>query len=101
MKLYIQTQVFENYGDAENPHWKAKGGSDYFVENITAENQDSMLEQAIDYVSYSSDYYIERFIRCDLVADDFVTQFERDQLDYEGKITFPALVIQPGVIVRK
>jgi hypothetical protein len=36
-----------------------------------------------------------------LVADDFVTQFEQDQLDYEGKITFPALVIQPGMVVRK
>jgi hypothetical protein len=30
MKLVIQTQVYENYGEASNPHWKAKGGEDYW-----------------------------------------------------------------------
>jgi len=101
MKMYLWTQVFENYGSAENPHWKAKGGSDYFVENITAENQDDMLIQAIEYVSYSSDFYIERFVGFEIVPDDFMTQFERDQLEFEGKIDYPALVIQPGILVKK
>jgi hypothetical protein len=35
MKLIIQTQYKENYGDEQNPHWKFKGGSTYVVEDIT------------------------------------------------------------------
>jgi hypothetical protein len=27
------------------------------------------------------------------VADDYLTEFERSQLDYEGKITYPATEI--------
>jgi len=33
-KLLIQTQVYENYGDADKPYWKAKGGGDYVVKNF-------------------------------------------------------------------
>ena len=32
MKLYITTQYYENYGSADNPYWKAKGGEDYFYQ---------------------------------------------------------------------
>ena len=37
MKLVIQTQYCENYGDEESPRWKFKGGSTYVVQNITPE----------------------------------------------------------------
>jgi len=29
-----------------------------------------------------------------LVDNDYLTQFERDQLEYEGKIEFPAKVLE-------
>jgi hypothetical protein len=35
MKLVITTQYTENYGDAEKPYWKLKGGSVYAIENLT------------------------------------------------------------------
>lgn len=35
MKLAIYTQYQENYGDAEKPHWKFKGGATFVVENLT------------------------------------------------------------------
>ena len=35
MKLVIGTQYRENYGSADEPYWKFKGGSTYVVENIT------------------------------------------------------------------
>ena len=34
MKLLIQTQVYENYGDANEPYWKPKGGADYVVKKF-------------------------------------------------------------------
>ena len=35
MKLVIETQHCENYGEANSPYWKFKGGSIYVVENLT------------------------------------------------------------------
>lgn len=37
MKLVIDTQIHENYGSAEAPYWKAKGGDVYVVEGLTVE----------------------------------------------------------------
>ena len=33
-KLMINTQVHENYGDADKPYWKPKGGNDYVVKKF-------------------------------------------------------------------
>lgn len=43
MKLVICTQYMENYGDAQQPHWKMKGGNIYVVENLS----ESQLRQAL------------------------------------------------------
>jgi hypothetical protein len=36
------------------------------------------------------DYIRESIIDFRVVADDYLTEFERDQLEYEGVIRFPA-----------
>jgi hypothetical protein len=36
----------------------------------------------------------EHIIDWSLVADDYVTDFERGQLEYEGQISFPATVLE-------
>jgi len=35
MKVVIQTQVRENYGSADEPYWKCKGGNTFVVPNLT------------------------------------------------------------------
>lgn len=35
MKIVIQTQVRENYGEADKPYWKFKGGNTFVVPNLT------------------------------------------------------------------
>lgn len=37
MKLVINTQMRENYGDANKPYWKFKGGETYIVPDLTVE----------------------------------------------------------------
>lgn len=37
MKLVINTQIRENYGDSDKPYWKFKGGETYVVPNLTVE----------------------------------------------------------------
>jgi len=37
MKIVITTQVRENYGSADKPYWKFKGGDTYVVPNLSVE----------------------------------------------------------------
>ena len=47
MKIVIQTQVRENYGDASKPYWKFKGGDTYVVPNLSVEQVMKVKEQGV------------------------------------------------------
>lgn len=86
-KLLIQTQVYENYGY----RWKAKGGSDYVVKKFKELSKVTEVVMALrGQIEQDNDAYREHIIGWEIVADDFLTEFEQSQLDYEGKITYPA-----------
>ena len=90
-KLLIQTQVLENYGDADKPHWKAKGGGDYVVKNFRKFNAATEVVMALrGQIEQDNEFYREHIINFEVVTDDYLTEFERSQLEYEGKITYPA-----------
>lgn len=98
-KLLIQTQVMENYawredgslGTGADAHWKFKGGCDYVVRNVDACD---MIEVIVDRVRGQIEVYNDAFreyvIGWWIVEDDYLTEFERSQLEYEGKVTHPA-----------
>jgi hypothetical protein len=96
MKLLITTQNYENYGAhdwdgvGECPqYWKAKGGSDYVVKNFTNFNNTTEVVRALrGQIEEDSEYFRSSIINWEVVADDYLTEFEQDQLDYEGKIRF-------------
>jgi len=98
MKLLITTQNLENYGAhdwdgvGECPqYWKAKGGSDYVVKNFTNFNNTTEVVMALrGQIEEDSEYYRSFIIDWEVVADDYLTEFEQMQLDYEGKIRFAA-----------
>ncbi len=98
MKLLITTQNLENYGAhdwdgvGECPqYWKAKGGSDYVVKNFTNFNNTTEVVMALrGQIEEDSEYFRSFIIDWEVVADDFLTEFEQDQLNYEGKIRFAA-----------
>lgn len=105
MKLLITTQYMENYGahdwdgTGECPqYWKAKGGSDYFLPldgfNAQHEFASKRLEMIVDshrdqveWDDLGSRQYIVGY---EIVEDDYMTEFERSQLEYEGEIRHPA-----------
>ena len=98
-KLLIQTQVYENYawdengnlGTGDKAYWKAKGGSDYVVKNFKKFNKVTETVMALrSKIEQDNDAFREHIIGWEVVADDYLTEFERSQLEYEGKITFPA-----------
>jgi len=90
-KLLIQTQVYENYGTADEPYWKPKGGADYVVKKFRDFNKVTETVMALrSQIEQDNEYYREHIINFEVVANDYLTDFERSQWEYEGKITYPA-----------
>ena len=98
MKLLLTTQVYENYawledgtiGTGEQAYWKAKGGSEYVVKNFKDHNRLTEAVMALrPQVEVDNEYFREHLIDWMVVPDDYLTEFEQNQLAYEGKITFP------------
>ena len=91
----------ENYGahdwdgEGECPqYWKMKGGEDYFILNVDETEVDAAIAQVrgdIEWNDIGSRQYI---IGYGLVANDFMTEFEVSQLEYDGRIAYPAKVLE-------
>ena len=99
MKLHIWTQDYENYGahdwdgEGECPqYWKAKGGADFFVVKFRGgEAEATTAVMALrSSIEENSQYFRREVLGWKLVANDYLTEFEQSQLDYEGSIRFPA-----------
>ena len=91
-KLYIFTQNYENYGTEDDPYWKAKGGSDYFVYDFDGDEATTIM-LVRDQIECDNPFYRSQIAGWEVVPNDYMTEFEKDQLDYEGSIRFPARVI--------
>ena len=91
-KLYIFTQNYENYGSENDPYWKAKGGSDYFVYDFDGDEATTIM-LVRDQIECDNPFYRSQIVGWEVVPNDYMTEFEKDQLDYEGSIRFPARVI--------
>ena len=97
-KLLITTQVYENYGAhdwdgvGECPqYWKAKGGNDYVVKKFKDINRVTETVMALrGQIECDDRFYRETIINFEVVANDYLTEFEQSQLDYDGKIRYPA-----------
>ena len=97
-KLLITTQVYENYGahdwdgQGECPqYWKAKGGNDYVVKKFKDLNKVTETVMALrGQIECDNQGFRETIIGWEVVANDYLTEFEQSQLDYEGSIRYPA-----------
>jgi hypothetical protein len=98
-KLLIQTQVYENYaydengvlGTGDNAYWKPKGGGDYVIKNFRDFGRVTETVMAVrSQIEQDNDAFREHIINFEVVADDYLTEFERSQLEYEGSIRYPA-----------
>ena len=100
MKLVITTQVYENYawredgtiGRGAEAYWKAKGGEDYVIRNFdpTRYAPGIIVELLRNRIESATDYMMEHIVDWSVVEDNYLTEFEQSQLEYDGQITFPA-----------
>ena len=93
-KLLISTQVYENYGAhdwegvGECPqYWKAKGGSDYVVKKFRGDATTAVMCLRTK-IECDNEHIRETIIDFRVVPDNYLTEFEQSQLDYEGKVTY-------------
>jgi len=101
-KLLITTQVYENYawredgtiGTGAEAYWKAKGGNDYVVRNININTVSELARQASSLITQANDYFEETVIGWEVVADDYLTEFEQSQLEYEGRIVYSPVELE-------
>lgn len=113
MKVLITTQFMENYGahdwdgKGECPqYWKMKGGEEYFLPldgfNPDHEFAEKRLQMIVDgvrgQIEWDEQWSRQYIVGYSIVEDDYMTEFERSQLEYDGEIRFPAKVLEEGVV---
>jgi hypothetical protein len=96
VKILITTQYRENYGTETDPYWKMKGSEDYFILAVDPLQQAPgvLVEQVRSQIEYSNPRSEEYIVDWRLVEDDYVTDYERDQLELDGEIRFPARILE-------
>jgi hypothetical protein len=53
-----------------------------------------LIEKVRGEIEYSGDYTEEYILDWELVADDALSPFERDQMELDGAIQFPAKILE-------
>ena len=92
MMLVIDTQDRENYaahnGFTGEYYWKMKGGQSYKVLNIPQGADPAKIVETFrsDIEDLDNDYYRSEIIEYSLQNDDWMSPFERSQLEYEGAL---------------
>ncbi len=92
MMLVIRTQFMENYGahdwdgTGECPqYWKMKGGSEYKITDVPL-NIDYQEVVSMANVEKDNEYCREYILDWSLESDDYLSWFEKSQLEYDGVI---------------
>ena len=100
MMLVIRTQFMENYGahdwdgTGECPqYWKMKGGSEYKVTNVPL-NIDYQEVVSMANVETDNIGCREYILDWSLESDDYLSWFEKSQLEYDGKVTCAEPIIE-------
>ena len=94
MILVIDTQDRENYaahtGFTGDYRWKMKGGSSIKITNIpTGVDPAEVVEMVrLDIEDLDNNYFRSEIIGWDIQSNDWLSPFEKSQLEYEGEIRY-------------
>lgn len=104
MKIVIQTQYIENYSfhANDNAHplredrWKYKYGNEFVIKNVGTTNMtalEELVKKAEAKVCHDGPGSREYILGWELMGDDDLTPYEKTQLEIEGRIIWPATVL--------
>ncbi len=93
MMLVIATQDYENYaahgGFNGEFYWKAKGGSEYKITNLPKDfDVEAVLDMVRGEIERDDEYFQTQVIGFAVKPDNYLSEFEKSQLEYEGFIQF-------------
>ena len=99
MMIVISTQDYENYaahqGFDGSYRWKAKGGSEFKITGVPhGVDIDEVVEMVRGDIERNDEYFQTTIIGYGTQSDDYLSWFEKSQLEYEGEITFKEPVIE-------
>ena len=106
--LVIRTQVYENYawnedgsiGTGPDAYWKPKGGSEYKILNVPL-NADLAGIVSAAAVERDDDYFQESIIDWSVEPDDYLSWFEKSQLEYDGEVTYKEPTIEYANLIAE
>ena len=100
IRLVAFTQDCENYGTAEQPSWKFKGGVEVLVSILTMDEAvkghdflKGLINKATPLINSKSDLFEREVMDWGLFQVGEYTPDERDQLDFEDRILYPPYTI--------
>jgi hypothetical protein len=96
--LVIRTQYMENYGTAKEPYWKMKGGQDYKILNVPLNTNYEEIVALAD-LEYKNEYQEEYILDWSIESDDYLSWFEKSQLEYDGKIVYKEPTIEYNELI--
>ena len=108
--LVLETQCYENYawnedgsvGIGSEAYWKAKGGSSYKVTGIPSNiDLEEVVSIVRDQIERASDYFMETVISWGVESDDWMSWYEKSQLEYDGEIAFPEPTMEYCEILKE
>jgi len=105
MMLVIDTQDRENYaahnGFTGEYYWKMKGGASIKVTNLPKGVDPATIVESVrsDIEDLDNNYFRREIIDYNLQEDDWLSCFERSQLEYEGGIVVPEPTIDYGEVI--
>ncbi len=105
MMLVIQTQDYENYaahqGFTGEFRWKAKGGSEYKILGVPTDCDPAEIVEIVrSEIEQDNDYFQTNIIGYGLESDDYLSWFEKSQLEYDGSIQFKEPTIDYSDLVE-
>ena len=101
--IVIQTQYRENYGTADEPYWKFKGETNYKVTNtpdLSDEEMTAFVMATRSKIEYNQTYSEEYITDWFTAKEDYLSEFEKSQLEFDGQINHKEPILNYEVIVN-
>jgi len=106
--IVINTQIEENYGahdwdgEGECPqYWKFKGGHEYKISVDWDKDYEwadvyagRIIDEVVPTIGENNEYFKEYVIGWTIEDDNYLSWFEKSQLEYDGEIRYPEPVIE-------
>lgn len=94
-KIHVWTETRRNYGTPESPEWGHSGLENFFIINFEGGETEATATVMSKRGRIESDtpMFIRKILGWNIVPENYRTQFERDQVFYEGKVFQPVELI--------